>query len=129
MTDLNDLKQRLDAAKEQRKPKGNDADDMGPSGLGVGLRIATEMVAALVVGLVIGFYLDKWLGTSPWLLLLFFFLSVAAAFLNAIRTGQELDEKRRAWADAKKAKGQEPDQPEASGWSDEDEEPWRFDQK
>lgn len=65
-------------------------------GLSAGLRIATEILAALVVGTGAGIVLDRWLGTTPWLLILGFVLGCAAAFLNVLRTGQELDRAAKA---------------------------------
>ena len=47
--------------------------------------IATHMLAGLGVGAAIGYYLDAWLGTSPWMLGLFFFLGAAAGALNTYR--------------------------------------------
>lgn len=57
-----------------------------PSGTwGVGLRAGVEVVSALIVGVVIGFALDRWLGTWPWLFLLFFVLGAAAGVVNVYR--------------------------------------------
>jgi ATP synthase protein I len=50
-----------------------------------GMRMAAEMVGAVVVGGGIGWGLDWWLGTKPWLFLLFFLLGFAAGVLNVVR--------------------------------------------
>ena len=55
------------------------------SGFGQAFRIAAELVSGLLVGLGIGWGLDEWLGTKPWLLILFFFLGAAAGMLNVYR--------------------------------------------
>ena len=47
-----------------------------------GLRVGTEIVASTMIGLGIGYMLDKWLGTRPWMLLLFFLFGVIAGFIN-----------------------------------------------
>lgn len=44
-----------------------------------------ELVSALIVGVGIGYMLDRWLGTKPWLLILFFILGSAAGLLNVFR--------------------------------------------
>jgi ATP synthase protein I len=44
-----------------------------------------EVVAALGVGVAIGLLLDRWLGTWPWLFLLFFVAGSAAGILNVYR--------------------------------------------
>ena len=60
-------------------------------GLSLALRIGVELVAALVVGVGIGFLLDRWLGTAPWLLIAFFLLGAAAGMLNVFRVASRLD--------------------------------------
>jgi ATP synthase protein I len=55
------------------------------SGLGVAFRIGVELVAALVVGVGVGLLLDSWLGSTPWFLIVFFFLGAAAGVLNVYR--------------------------------------------
>ena len=56
-----------------------------PGSLGNGLRAGVEVVAALVVGVGLGLVLDRWLGTFPWLFLVFFLLGGAAGILNVLR--------------------------------------------
>lgn len=77
---------RLDAARS-KAGAGKRADTAGlPAGaMGIGLRAGVEVVAALVVGVGLGLLLDRWLGTWPWLFLLFFLLGGAAGVLNVMR--------------------------------------------
>jgi len=56
--------------------------------MGIGFRIGVDLAAALAVGLGIGYLLDAWLGTKPWLLVLFFFLGAGAGVLNVYRAVQ-----------------------------------------
>ena len=44
--------------------------------------IGISMVLAIVFGLVIGVYLDRWLGTEPWLTIVFLIFGIIAAFRN-----------------------------------------------
>lgn len=53
--------------------------------LAMAFRLAGEMVAALVVAVAIGWWLDRLLGTAPWLLLVFVVLGTAAGILNVWR--------------------------------------------
>ena len=80
---LKEAQSRRRTAKEREKGSGGRAAN---SGLGLGFRIAVDLVAALIVGVGIGWLLDTWLGTRPWLLILFFFLGSAAGMLNVYRT-------------------------------------------
>ena len=58
---------------------------VGGNALGIGLRVGVELVSALAVAVAIGWYLDKWLGTRPFLLMLFFVLGGAAGVANVWR--------------------------------------------
>ena len=84
---LEDLDKRLKRLREkdERGAAGGSGRSGSASGVGFALRIATELVAALVVGGVIGYLLDQWLGTTPWLMLVFFLLGAVAGFMNVYR--------------------------------------------
>ena len=68
---------------EQPDPKPGVGE--GASPMGIGVRVGTELVAALAVAVAIGWGLDRWLGTSPWLLGLFVLLGGAAGVANVWR--------------------------------------------
>jgi len=74
---------------EARARQGLDraAKDAGPKAgsYGVGFRAGVEVFSALVVGVVAGLLLDRWLGTWPWLFLLMFVMGSAAGILNVFR--------------------------------------------
>lgn len=77
---------RLKAAQARQQGKG--AGDRGalPSGSwGIGFRAGVEVVSALVVGVAIGFGLDRWLGTWPWLFITLFIVGSVAGVLNVLR--------------------------------------------
>jgi ATP synthase protein I len=48
--------------------------------------IGLAMVLATVIGLAGGYYLDRWLGTSPWLTLAGLMFCIAAGFVNLFRS-------------------------------------------
>lgn len=64
------------------------------------MRIGVELAAAIGVGTAIGIVLDRWLGTTPWLLIVFFLIGCAAGFLNVYRAAQNFDRERRSRRDA-----------------------------
>ena len=47
-------------------------------------------MAAVLVGTIIGFILDNWFDTKPWLIIIFFFVGVVAGLLNVIRSAKKL---------------------------------------
>tara|TARA_B100000674_G_scaffold425265_1_gene378842 strand:- start:124 stop:408 length:285 start_codon:yes stop_codon:yes gene_type:complete len=93
MNERKNLKTRLKIAKT--KFLGNKIDDNDKKGtfVGVAFKLGTELVAAVTVGTIIGFILDSWFGTKPWLMIIFFFLGSAAGMLNVIRAAKKMQEK------------------------------------
>ncbi len=86
-TSLNELDAKLRKARSAREPKTpkTGRGSVG-GGLALGMRLALDIVAAVGIGAGIGYGLDWWLGTNPWLFILFFFLGAAAGISNAFRT-------------------------------------------
>ncbi|WP_027716332.1 AtpZ/AtpI family protein [Desulfuromonas sp. TF] len=67
--------------------------------------VGISMVASTLIGLGMGYYLDKWLGTSPWLTLVFLGFGVVSGFRNIyILTEREL--KRQEKENQKDGEGQ-----------------------
>lgn len=91
---VSDLDKRLDDARAQQAAKEPDYDSAAvrSRGMAYGLRMASELVGAVLVGGLIGYVLDRWLGTTPWLFLIFFFLGFAAGILNVLRAFTKLQE-------------------------------------
>ena len=76
--DEDQFKTRLKIAKNKvDKDKSSEEKNKG-SNMGSAFKMSTELVSAVVVGTIIGFILDNWFGTKPWLILIFFFVGVAA---------------------------------------------------
>jgi ATP synthase protein I len=74
------------------------------SGYAKGFRLSSELVAGVVVGAGIGWFIDRWLGVSPWGLIVFVLLGFAAGVLNVMRSaglivGTALDEGSRQGPD------------------------------
>jgi ATP synthase protein I len=59
-----------------------------------GFRMSTELVAGVVVGAIIGWLLDRWLGISPWGLIVFLLLGFAAGVLNVMRAAGVVRDRR-----------------------------------
>ena len=90
MTIPEDFKTRLKIAKSKiKKQIENDVENRG-SFMGSAFKLGTELVAAVAVGTIIGFILDSWFDTKPWLIIIFFFLGTAAGILNVIRTANRM---------------------------------------
>ena len=88
MKKSDNLKIRLKIAKDKVNKKTLNNDNNQPSSLGMALKLSTEMVAAVLVGTIIGYILDSWFDSKPWLIIIFFFVGVAAGITNVVRTAK-----------------------------------------
>lgn len=61
------------------------------TGAGRGLRMASEIVAAVIVGAILGFGLDSLLGTRPLFLVVMFMVGFAAGVLNVVRAAADMN--------------------------------------
>lgn len=81
-----DFQARLARARGQQAGKPARAGgSSSSSAMSLGFRIGVDVAAALIVGVGLGLFLDRWLGTSPWLLIAFFFLGAGAGVMNVYR--------------------------------------------
>ena len=85
---LQELKERIQKAKVTNKTQQK---RKGESGAGFGFKISTEIIAALVVGVGIGLIVDKYLGTKPFGLIIFFIFGALAGFLNVYRVMRRIE--------------------------------------
>ena len=84
------LKTRLEIAKKKYLNKNSEKNGQSSSKLGLAFKMSTELVAAVLVGTIIGFILDNWFGTKPWLILIFFFVGVAAGIYNVVKSAKNM---------------------------------------
>ena len=88
---LEDLDARLRKARGKAHPaNAAEGDDVPVGGWGSAMRVGLELVSGLAVGVGIGWLLDEWLGTRPWLMVVFFFLGAGAGMLNVYRSVSNL---------------------------------------
>ena len=89
-----DFKTRLKIAKNKLKNYSKITNNnQNGSFMGSALKLGTELVSAVLVGTIIGFILDTWFGTKPWLIIVFFFFGSAAGILNVIKAAKKMQEK------------------------------------
>ena len=86
---IENIKKRIN---NLQKTNGSNQDKLSKkSGLSFGFRIGVEIVAAIIVGTVIGIFVDKYLGTKPFGLIIFFILGSLAGFLNVYRVMRRIE--------------------------------------
>jgi len=79
------LEERIAQAEQVEKVRQGASGQAADDGSRLGNRVLAELIGGLVGGALIGWVLDRLLGTTPWLLLVFLGLGIAAAFRNIIR--------------------------------------------
>ena len=91
---LAEIEERL---KKARAMRGEVRQVESPnSKLGIAFRLVTELLAAVIVGGAIGWGLDRFLGTGPFLLIVMFMVGVAAGIFNVVRTAQRMNKEQAA---------------------------------
>ena len=84
---LRQLETQLDRKRDAAPDRGErlETSSSGPSVIGRAFRMSTEFVAGIIAGGGLGWLLDRWLGTSPWGLIVFLMLGFAAGTFNVVR--------------------------------------------
>ena len=84
------FKTRLEIAKNKVSKRQLFNKNENSSSFGTAFKLSTELVSAVAVGTIIGFILDTTFDTKPWLILIFFFVGVAAGIINVIRSAKNM---------------------------------------
>ena len=90
MKQIKEVSTRLEIAKKKIADNHKINKGSNAASLGKALKISTELVAAVAVGVTIGFLLDNWFGTKPILIICFFFMGVAAGIINVFRSAKKM---------------------------------------
>lgn len=88
--DLDQRRQSLETALAQKKaaekPDNDDANTGSAAGFAAAMKLSSEFIAGVVVGAALGWFIDRFAGTSPWGLIVFLLLGFAAGVLNVLRS-------------------------------------------
>ena len=84
-TRLNALGERIRSAKNKKEHSETVETQPNSKLIGLGMRVALEMIASLGVCGFIGWYLDGFFATTPWILLVFLLLGIAAGLRSVFR--------------------------------------------
>ena len=93
MKKVKEITTRLEIAKKKVKSARANNEGSNAASLGKALKISTELVATVVVGTTLGFILDNWFDTRPWITISFFFMGVVAGILNVFKSAKKMNRK------------------------------------
>ena len=91
MKNLKNIATRLESAKKKIKIFESNNKGSNAASFGKAMKISTEFVASVIVGTTIGFLFDSWFDTKPLLIILFFFMGVAAGILNVFKLAKKMN--------------------------------------
>jgi ATP synthase protein I len=83
---LGDLDRRLDKSRAAKEAENRIEKQPAKPGMAIALRLGADFVAGVVLGAAIGWGFDRFLGTSPWGLVVFLLLGFAAGILSVMRS-------------------------------------------
>ncbi|MFN7104370.1 MAG: AtpZ/AtpI family protein [Pseudorhizobium sp.] len=72
-------------AQEAAEAKREAAGGASRKGMALGLKISSEFIAAIAVGAMLGYLLDRFAGTGPWGMIILLLLGFCAGVLNVMR--------------------------------------------
>jgi ATP synthase protein I len=111
------------AEKEAEERKDRDAAGRrreSAGGMAYAVKMSSEFIAGIIVGVAIGWLIDKMAGTSPWGLIIFLLLGFCAGVLNILRTaGLIAVSKSERGFDVKPSAKNET--PKGNAWADDEE--------
>lgn len=82
---IRSLEQRIKRAEHDEAVRTGSMRQGADANYRLGNRVLAELIGGLAGGAIVGWVLDRLIGTSPWLLLVFLFLGIIVAFRNIIR--------------------------------------------
>ena len=87
------------AEKEPREPEGSDGSELGPAARQMRaaepyISAVWKLVGGAVVGVLGGYWLDKWLGTAPWLLVGLSLAGISVGFYGFLREMARLGKRK-----------------------------------
>lgn len=72
---------------EEAKVEAENRDKVLAGAMSSGFRAATDLIGGVIAGGLIGYLGDRWLGTSPFLLIAFLAIGTIAGFRSVYRLG------------------------------------------
>lgn len=99
---LNRLEAELAKKGVFKQPASEDERSATASSVAQAMKISSEFIAGVLVGALIGWFIDRVAGTSPWGLIVFLLLGFGAGVLNVLRSAGYVAEQANIKSSAEK---------------------------
>ena len=86
---ITSLEKRIERVEQIERVRTGERDEQADKNTRLGNRVLAELIGGLAGGALVGWVLDRFLGTQPWLLLVFLFLGIIVAFRNIYRISMQ----------------------------------------
>jgi ATP synthase protein I len=106
---LDARRKRLDtelSARRKVEPEGG-SNREASKGYALAVKLSSEFIAGVVVGVILGYMFDRFLGTSPWGLIVFLLLGFCAGVLNVLRSTGAVAQPGSGGSDKSGARGED----------------------
>lgn len=93
--DIAQLEKKINTLQKEKTLGAKAPHNQYTTSASLGLRIATELLSGIIIGGGIGWFLDDFLHTKPYLLVVFLLFGGAAGFLNVYRFTKQLEQQKQ----------------------------------
>ena len=101
---LNRLEVELAKKGVLKTPASEDERSETSSSVAQAMKLSSEFIAGIIVGALIGWFVDRYAGTSPWGLIVFLLLGFGAGTLNVLRSAGYVADQGNIKSDVDKGK-------------------------
>lgn len=94
---LEDLNNKIKSAQNRNESQYKKPKKAFTSGsdLGMGMKIASDLIAGVLVGTFLGYHLDKYFEMKPLFIIIFVFVGFISGMVNVYRTAQKMEKMRK----------------------------------
>ena len=89
---LDQVSEKIEEIKSRKKKNDNTQKQIRGKQISIAMRISIELIIAVMIGAILGWYIDKWLDTKPIFLIILLILGIVSGIKTAITSSRQLYE-------------------------------------
>ena len=83
---LDQVSQKIEKIKSRKKKNDNTQKQIRGKQISIAMRISVELIIAVIIGAILGWYIDKWLDTKP----IFFIILSSICHISSPEPGKPM---------------------------------------